>query len=96
MRPIRMLVSHPSVDLASLAREFEPQLPRALRFLVRGLGTKETRDNELLALLMFQNDYLCSLIEIGQRDAESRIDEIAMFLGEPPREHPGTTACAED
>lgn len=83
LREVRILMLRPSVDLAKLANEYEPRLPRTLRFMIQGLGTKETRNNELLALLMFQKDYLRRLVEIGQRDAEAHMAEIAAFLGEP-------------
>ena len=74
----------PSVDLAALAAEHEPRLPRALRFLTRGLGTRETASPEILSLLMFQPDYLSRLIEMGDRDAEARLPEIARLVGVPP------------
>jgi len=86
LRKIELLVVHPSVDLAALASEYEPRLPRALRFLTRGLGTRESGDNDLIALLMFQPDYLSALLRIGQQDAERRMNEIAAFLGEPTAE----------
>ncbi len=95
LRRVDMLVLHPSVDLAALASEYEPRLPRTLRFLIRGLGTKETRDNDLIALLMFQPDYLTALLRIGQQDAERRMDEIAAFLGEPKPAHTPAHSCAD-
>jgi NTE family protein len=81
MRVVDLLVIRPSFDLARLAREFEPRLPRAFRFMTRGLGTRETTSPDILAMLMFQPDYLEHLIEIGRNDAAARADEIAAFLG---------------
>jgi NTE family protein len=80
LRPIRLLVLRPSQDLGRLAAEFEPQLPRAFRFLTRGLGTRETSSPDFLSLLMFQPDYLTRLMEIGERDAEARRDEVQELL----------------
>jgi NTE family protein len=80
MRPIRLLMVRPSRDLGILANEYEARLPRAFRFLTRGLGTRETRSNDLLSLLMFHPDYLSRLIELGEADAEARHAEIAAFL----------------
>jgi len=51
-----------------------------LRFLTRGLGTRETKSNDLLSLMMFQSDYVRHLIELGEADATSRIDDIRWFL----------------
>lgn len=80
MRHVDLLVLRPSRDLGRLAYDYEPQLPRAFRFLTRGLGTRETRSNDLLSLLMFQPDYLKHLLALGEADARSRQSEIADFL----------------
>ena len=70
----------PSMDLGRLANEYEPELPRAFRFLTRGLGTRETRSNDMLSLVMFQSDYVSRLIELGEEDAMRRVEEIRAFL----------------
>jgi NTE family protein len=80
LRHIELLMVRPSVDLGRLANEYEPELPRAFRFLTRGLGTRETRSNDLLSLLMFQNDYVTRLVELGEADAAARRPEIERFL----------------
>ncbi len=67
----------PSQDLGRLAADYEPQLPRTFRFLTRSLGTRETSNADFLSLLMFVPEYLQRLIEIGEADAEARIDDIA-------------------
>ncbi len=83
LRPLSLLVLRPSVDLGRLANEFEPQLPKAFRFLTRGLGTRQTKSPDFLSMILFQRDYICRLIEIGEADAEARADEIdAFILGE--------------
>ena len=82
----RLMVLRPSRDLGRLANEYEADLPGAFRFMTRGLGTRETRSNDLLSLLMFQPDYLSRLIELGEADAEARRDEIEGLLqGTQPR-----------
>ena len=80
MRPVRLLQLRPSRDVGRLVNEYEPRLPRSFRFMTRGLGTRETRSNDVLSLLMFQGDYLSRLIELGASDAEARHDEIETFL----------------
>ena len=80
MRHVDLLVLRPSRDLGRLANEFEVDLPRGFRFLVRGLGSRETRSNDMLSLLMFQPEYLARLIELGQADARARAAEIDAFL----------------
>jgi NTE family protein len=80
LRRIGLLVVRPSQDLGRLANEFEAALPRGFRFLVRGLGSRETRSNDMLSLLMFQADYINRLVELGEKDAQARADEIGAFL----------------
>ena len=80
LRHIDMLILRPSQDLGKLANEFEPDLPKTFRFLVRGLGSRETRSNDMLSLLMFQQDYIGRLIELGESDAKARAGEIEAFL----------------
>jgi len=83
---IELLVLRPSMDLGRLANTYEPELPRAFRFLTRGLGTRETRSNDMLSLVMFQTDYVKRLIELGETDAKARLPEIRNFLGESSAE----------
>jgi len=80
LRQIQLLVMRPSRDLEPLASEYEPALPRSFRFLIRGLGTRETTSPAMLATLLFTPDYIRRLIEIGEQDAEARKDEIVQFL----------------
>jgi NTE family protein len=80
LRPIELLMLRPSIDLGLLANAYEPDLPRAFRFLTRGLGTRETRSNDMLSLVMFQSDYVSRLIELGEADALARIEDIRRFL----------------
>lgn len=80
LRPVKLLVLRPSVDLGRLAGRYEPRLPRVFRFLTRGLGTRATESPDFLSLILFQPDYLRALIETGEQDAEARADEIDAFL----------------
>lgn len=80
LRPIGLLVLRPSQDLGALANDYEFRLPKALRFMVRGLGTRETRSNDLLSLIMFQEDYLHALLDLGRADAEAQLEPILAFL----------------
>ena len=80
LQHVDLLVLRPSQDLGKLANEFEADLPRTFRFMVRGLGSRETRSNDMLSLLMYQPDYIARLIELGERDAGARAAEIDAFL----------------
>ncbi|MEZ5967363.1 MAG: patatin-like phospholipase family protein [Planctomycetota bacterium] len=80
LRHVELMVLRPSVDLSRMANAHEVELPWTLRFMTRGLGTRETRHNELLSLLMFQPRYLAELIEQGRQDANARIEELRRFV----------------
>ncbi len=80
LRVVDLMVLRPSRDLGRLARDYEPKLPKGFRFLTRGLGTRETESPDALSLIMFQEDYLRRLIELGREDAHARADEIGAFL----------------
>ncbi len=80
LRPIDLLVLRPSEDLGRMANAYEADLPKAFRFFTRGLGTKETRSNDMLSLVMFQTDYVKRLIELGESDALAKRAEIEAFL----------------
>jgi NTE family protein len=80
-RPVDITVIRPSQDIGKLAGEYEPQLPRTFRFLTRSLGTRETSSSDFMSLFLFVPDYLRRLIEIGEADAEARIDDITRMVG---------------
>jgi NTE family protein len=83
MRIVEILVMRPSADLGRLAREFEPRLPSVFRYLTRGLGTRRTASPDILSLVMFQEDYLRRLVELGEADAEAQRDRIDAFMQRP-------------
>jgi len=84
LRCVDVLLLRPSRDLGKLANTYEPELPRAFRFMTRGLGTQATRSNDILSVLMFQSDYLRRLLELGYADAATCREEIAAFFAKSP------------
>jgi NTE family protein len=80
LRPVEVLVLRPSQDLGKLSAKYEAGLPRGFRFLTRGLGTRETESPDFLSLLMFQPDYMQRLIELGEADAEARVDDLVQLI----------------
>ena len=80
LRHVDLTVIRPSEDLGRAAADYEFKLPWAFRFATRGLGTKETKSPDILAMLMFQPDYVTRLMEIGERDAEANAQQIARIL----------------
>lgn len=82
-RPVDFAVIRPSVDIGNLAAEYEPQLPRPFRFLTRSLGTRETSNADFMSLFMFVPEYLQRLMEIGEADADARIEAITRVATAP-------------
>lgn len=81
LRRVELLLIRPSQDLAPLATACEADLPRAFRYAIRGLGTQDASQGDLLATVMFSQKYVSAVMEIGARDAEARHKEVAAFLG---------------
>jgi NTE family protein len=82
LRLVKLMVIRPSRDLAELASGFEPRLPGAFRFLVRGLGTRRTRSPDVLSMLGFVPGYLQALMDLGEMDAAARAEDIEAFMEE--------------
>ncbi|HKK07833.1 MAG TPA: patatin-like phospholipase family protein, partial [Gemmatimonadota bacterium] len=84
-RQVELLLVRPSRDLGELAAEYAGQLPRTIRYLVGGLGSREGRTSDFVSYLLFEESYLGRLIELGERDAAAQWDRISAFLewGEP-------------
>jgi NTE family protein len=83
MRVVDIMVLRPSQDLGRMARNFEPKLPTFFRYLTRGLGTQKTASPDIISLILFQNDYLKALIDLGEKDALAAGDAIQRFLERP-------------
>ncbi|HUR58513.1 MAG TPA: patatin-like phospholipase family protein [Opitutaceae bacterium] len=84
LRRVDALVIRPSQDLSVIASEFENELPRTLRHIIRGLGSRETNRSDMIATLLFQPMFIGKMLEIGERDGQLRVPEIAAFLGQAP------------
>ncbi|MFQ5571061.1 MAG: patatin-like phospholipase family protein [Rhodothermales bacterium] len=79
-RPIKLLMLRPSVDLGKLAGDYEMKVKGGLRLLTRGLGTGETSSPDWLSMLLFDDDYISRLMQIGWEDARRAHDRIAAFF----------------
>jgi NTE family protein len=83
MRPVDIMVIRPSQDLRTLVRELEPRLPSFVRYLTRGLGTRDAASPDFLSLFMFQSDYIRRLIDLGEADALAHAGSLEAFLHGP-------------
>ena len=80
LRHVDLLILRPSRDIGKLARDFEIELPPGLRFLVRGLGTPDIKSADFVSYLLFESEYIRTLVELGASDAEANWDRIEAFL----------------
>jgi NTE family protein len=81
LRKVEVLVISPSQDIGRIAAKHAHHLPRAVRFLLRGLGATGRSGANLLSYLLFEKPYCRELIALGYADAMQRRQEILEFLG---------------
>lgn len=79
-REVDLLVIRPSLDIGRIAARYERQMPRTLRYLIRGLGTRRGSGADLLSYLLFEPRFLSELIELGERDARLNRVRISHFV----------------
>jgi NTE family protein len=79
-KPVRLLVLRPSTDIGKIAKQYEASMPKSLRYLLGGLGTRRISSSDLVSYLLFESEYLERLIEMGERDAERSWLKIRRFL----------------
>lgn len=80
LRKIEVLVISPSEDMGSIARHYMHQLPRTIRFLMRGIGAGSKSDSSLGSYLLFEKGYTRALIDLGYKDAMKQKEELKEIL----------------
>lgn len=81
-RPIDYTWICPSVDLGALAGELTGQFPKAIRYLLGGLGNRK-ESSELASYLLFEADFTRRLVEIGYQDGKSQKAALKSFIQTP-------------
>ena len=69
MRPIDTMVVLPSKDFRDVAQTCFKNMPKTMRFLLRGLGSDGEKEDRLLSFLLFEQAYTRELVELGYNDA---------------------------
>ncbi len=92
LRPIKTLVISPSEDLDLIAARHAKELPRSLRFFLRGSGADEGAGAAVASYLLFEAGFCRELIALGYKDAWRRESEILRFLGIDPARAFGSAA----
>ncbi len=91
LRPVADVFIRPSVDLGILASEIlqrpavKARLSGPAGYLLRRLGEAAGRGDpsDVLSYLLFDAEYSAELMQLGERDAASRKDELEDFLATP-------------
>ncbi len=80
MRVIPIEAVRPSRDLGSVAAGNINRFPFLLKHLLRGLGARRKRGNDVLSYLAFDSSYTGKLMRLGYKDTWRRRDELLRFM----------------
>jgi len=81
LREVQALVISPSQPLEAIAARHVHELPRSLRFFLRGSGATRGAGSTIASYLLFEQGFCRELIRLGYTDAMNREREILLFLG---------------
>lgn len=80
LRRIPVICLKPSEEVACLPGQELYQMPRTLRFFLKGLGLKEQQGADLLSYLAFEPRYMKKLLELGYEDTIQKKHQILEFF----------------
>ena len=80
LRPVRLLMLRPSVDLGALARPHWRRLPPLMRRMVQAIGGQREGASDFTSYLLFDPSYTVPLMELGYDDAREQRPAIEAFL----------------
>lgn len=79
MKSIPILMIRPSRDLGKMTAKLTEELPKTLRYLLKGIGVSESEGLDLLSYLAFDKSYTQPLMELGYEDTYRVKDSIKRF-----------------
>jgi NTE family protein len=80
-RPIEVLAIQPSQSLDAVAQQHVKALPASLRRAIGGLGALHAGGGALASYLLFEPAFVDALVQLGERDAYARKQELLAFFG---------------
>jgi len=81
LRKIDVLAMSPSQQISRIATRFLGELPRSVRFMLRGIGAMSRSGSNLASYLLFERGFCRALIDLGYQDTMARRAEMLEFLG---------------
>jgi len=85
LKPVALLMLHPSRDLGTLAAGHTDLLPRPMRAVVAALGGRREGAADFLAYLLFHPGYTSQLISLGFEDVARHWPQIEQFFAKLER-----------
>ncbi len=82
LRKVEAFVLAPSIDIGELAQDYVHELPRTIRYLLKGIGALREQGSGLASYLLFEKGYCRELIRLGYQDAMQEADMLREFLAE--------------
>ncbi|MBA1149402.1 patatin-like phospholipase family protein [Ectothiorhodospiraceae bacterium WFHF3C12] len=92
LRPVETLTIRPSEEINVIATEFEKEMPRSMRFFLRGSGVTNSTGSVVMSYLLFERGYCRALINLGYSDTLRQENRILRFLGFDPKQLHGEAA----
>lgn len=83
LRPVEILEINPSESIDDIAARHARELPKSLRFFLKGSGTTHKSGAGVLSYLLFERGFCRELIQCGYDDAMKRKDDILRFFCDP-------------
>ena len=81
LKPVDVLVISPSQPLDQIAARHRHEMPKSMRFFLRGPGATRASGAGVLSYLLFEPGYCNELIELGYQDAMAQKGALCRFLG---------------
>ncbi len=79
LKNVEAMIIQPSEDLAKIAAEEAHHLPKTIRYMIKGLGSRKEA-SDLISNILFEPSYTQRIMLLGYSDAMRIKDEIIEFL----------------
>lgn len=80
LRKVEAFVLAPSLDISELAQDYVYELPRTIRYLLKGIGAMNKQGTGLASYLLFEKGYCRELIRLGYTDAMEEREMLETYL----------------